>query len=93
MKTITNDATVMVVDNVVSCDLDGEAAILNMNDGVYYGLHPIGARIWNLIQKHSTINHIVQVLLDEFDVEPDRCRKDIYELLEQLLNNELVEIK
>ena len=35
----------------VSCDLAGEAAILNIKSGVYYGLDPVGARIWNLMQE------------------------------------------
>jgi len=93
MNTISKDSTVMLEDNVVSCDLDGEAAILNMDNGVYYGLDPIGAKIWNLIQNPIKINHIVEMVLDEYDVEPDRCHDDILELIEQLVNNGLVKIK
>ena len=51
MAKITRDTIVVVADEVVSCDLDGEAAILDIKDGIYYGLDPIGAKIWNLIQK------------------------------------------
>ena len=51
MTKISINSTVMVADDVVSCDLDGEAAILNIKDGVYYGLDPVGAKIWNLINK------------------------------------------
>jgi len=51
MTKISINSTVMVADDVVSCDLDGEAAILNLKDGVYYGLDPVGAKIWNLINK------------------------------------------
>jgi hypothetical protein len=34
----------------VSCDLSGEAALLSLKTGVYYGLNPVGARILSLIQ-------------------------------------------
>ena len=42
------NSTVVVSKNVVFCDLEEEIAMLNLNDGVYYGLDPVGARIWNL---------------------------------------------
>ena len=32
----------------VSCDLAGEAAILHLGSGTYYGLDPVGTRIWAL---------------------------------------------
>ena len=40
MTKISIDSIVVVADNVVSCDLDTEVAILNLKDGVYYGLYP-----------------------------------------------------
>ena len=93
MITISNDSIVLVKNNIVSCDLDGEEAILNMNDGIYYGLDPVGAKIWNLIQKSTSINSIVDVILREFEVDSNSCRADIIELIEELINNGLVEIK
>ena len=42
---LTLDSTVQIDNEVVSCDLVDEAAILNMKDGVYYGLNSVGARI------------------------------------------------
>lgn len=35
----------------VSCDLGGEAAILHLTTGTYYGLDPVGARIWTLLEQ------------------------------------------
>ncbi len=92
MTKITIDSTIVVADDVVSCDLDGEAAILNIKDGIYYGLDPIGAKIWNLIQKPNTINRIIQVIIEEYDVKTEECQIDIFELIEQLLDNGLVKI-
>ncbi len=93
MITISNDSIIMIKNNIVSCDLDGEAAILNMNDGIYYGLDPIGAKIWNLIQKPVSINSIVDEILVEFDIDLNNCLSDTIELIEELYNNGLVEIK
>ncbi len=90
---ISLNSTVTVASDVVSCDLVEEAAILNLKDGVYYGLNPVGARIWNLIQKPIKVSEILEVILDEYDVERDVCKNDLFELLGQLLENELVKVE
>lgn len=95
MDTISADTSIMLDENVVSCELDGEVAILNMNDGVYYGLNPIGTIIWKLIEMENCVDitKIVEMILDEYEVNKDTCHKDIIELVEQLVKNGLVQIK
>jgi hypothetical protein len=92
MTKISTDSTLVIADDVVSCDLDGETAILNVKEGVYYGLDPIGAKIWNLIQKPKLLGDVIEIIYNEYDVERDRCMNDIIELMEELLNNGLVKI-
>ena len=92
-KELKLDSTVSVSSEVVSCDLVDEAAILNMKDGIYYGLNPVGACIWNLIQKPIKVSDILDVLIDEYDVERDVAQADLMELLEQLLEKELVKVE
>jgi hypothetical protein len=95
MDKISIDSSIMLDENVVSCELDGEVAILNMKNGVYYGLNPVGAAVWNLIEMENNVNvaQIIERIVDEYDVEKDECHKDIIELIEQLLKNGLVQIK
>ncbi len=76
----------------VSCDLAGEAAILDLQNGVYYGLDPVGARIWELIQTPREVREIVSQLLDEYDVEPGQCENDVLALLDQLSQRGLIEV-
>jgi hypothetical protein len=92
MTKISIYSTLVVADDVVSCDLDGEAAILNLKDGVYYGLDPVGAKIWNLIQEPRVLNEVVEIIWDGYDVDINRCKDDIFELVEELLNNGLVKV-
>lgn len=90
---ISGHSIVVVAKEQVSCDLGGEAAILNLKSGVYYGLDPIGARIWNLIQEPKNLNEIREILLKEYDVEPDRCERDLLALLQKLADEGLIEVK
>jgi hypothetical protein len=77
----------------LSCDLGGEAAILNVKSGVYYGLDPVGARIWTLVQQPRPIHEIRDILLKEFDVEAENCSRDLFALLERLQAEGLIEVQ
>lgn len=90
---ISDRTVVVVAKDQVSCDLAGEAAILNIKSGVYYGLDPVGARIWSLMQEPRAVVEIRNVITDEYDVEPDRCASDLASLLDKLLAEGLIEVK
>ena len=90
---ISDQSVVVAVTDQVSCDLAGEAAILNVKSGVYYGLDPVGARIWSLIQEPRAVEEIQRAITGEYDVEPDRCSRDLFSLLEKLLAEGLIEVK
>jgi Coenzyme PQQ synthesis protein D (PqqD) len=89
---ISKNAKVVMAQDQVSCDLSGEAAILNLKSGVYFGLNTVGASIWKLIQEPRTINEIRDALVEEYEVEPKRCERDILELLQELSSHELIKI-
>jgi hypothetical protein len=89
---LSEQTRIVVSKDQVSCDLQGEAAILNLNNGVYYGLDPVGARVWNLIQQSKTFAEVRQAMLEEYDVEADRLDADLRELLGQLKEQGLIEL-
>jgi hypothetical protein len=91
--TISDRTVVVAAKNQVSCDLAGEAAILNIESGVYYGLDPVGARIWTLMQEPREVVEIQNAITNEYDVEPEECARDLVGLLEKLLAEGLIELK
>ena len=92
-STISERSMVVAAKDQVSCDLAGEAAILNIKTGVYYGLDPVGARIWNLVQEPRAVADIQSAITNEYNVEPERCAQDLAGLLEKLLAEGLIEVK
>jgi hypothetical protein len=90
---VSGDSTVVAAKNQVSSDLGGEVAILDLKAGVYYGLDAVGARIWSLIQEPRTVNEIRNILLEEYEVEPERCERDLLVLLQRLANEGLIEVE
>lgn len=83
---------VVAAKEQVSCDLAGESVILNIKNGVYYGLDPVGSFIWNVIQVPRGFGEIRDLILKEYDVEPERCEQDLLELLNDFSAQGLVEI-
>jgi hypothetical protein len=92
-QTISDRSVVVATKDQVSCDLAGEAAILNIKSGVYYGLDPVGARIWTLMQEPREVLEIQNAITDEYDVTSDECARDLMALLEKLLAEGLIEVK
>jgi coenzyme PQQ synthesis protein D (PqqD) len=90
---LSPQSVVSVTKDQVSCNLGDEAAILNTKHGIYYGLDPIGAEVWKLLQTPCKVADIHQLLLREYEVEPQRCERDLLALLEELLGAGLIEVR
>ena len=67
--------------------------ILNLDSGMYFGLNAVGARIWNLIQEPRSVQDIRDLLLEEYEVDPERCENDLLALLHGLAAEGLAEVK
>jgi hypothetical protein len=91
--TISNRSIVVAAKGQVSSDLAGETSILNIQSGVHYNLDPIGARIWSMMQEPRAVAEIQSTIASEYDVEPERCARDVVVLLEELHAQGLIEVK
>ncbi len=90
---IHEDTIVLAGSQQVTGDLpDGDVVILNLKDGVYYGLNEVGGRIWQLIQEPVTVYEIQEILLQEFDVDADQCYQDVVTLLRELASRGLIHL-
>ena len=78
--------------DVVSRDLDGEVVILNLRTGIYFGLDPVGTKIWQLIVKRRSLQKVLDSLLEEYEVPETRCADDLLEFVARLQENELIEV-
>jgi hypothetical protein len=90
---ISPSTVVVIAKDVVACELGDEAAMLNLASGVYYGLDPVGARIWKYLESPVSVGEIRDRLLEAYDVEPERCEADLVALIEKLAAEGLVEVR
>jgi hypothetical protein len=89
---INGETVLIAIKDQVSANLEDEAVILHLKDGVYYGLNPVGARIWNLLQEARSVNQLRDILLSEYEVEPRRLEEDLLQLLQELASRGLIEV-
>ena len=80
-----------VSDDVVFRDLAGEAVILNLDSGMYFGLNEVGTRFWHLLSEYGSTEQAIATLLTEYEVEEGCLRRDIEALVQQLLDKSLVQ--
>jgi hypothetical protein len=90
---LTLETKVTVPTDVLFRDLSGEAVLLNLADGKYYGLDGVGTRIWELLSESGRLDQTYQTLLQEFDVSPEQLQKDLLQLVEELVSRGLLNVK
>jgi len=92
LRRFCDDARIIISEEQVSTDLGGEAAILNLKNGVYYGLDSVAARIWNIIHQPCTFGEIRNLLMSEYEIDAQQLELDLRRLLNELADQELIQI-
>ena len=49
---------VEVSPSVIYRDVSGEVVLLNLQSGVYYGLDPVGSRMWQLLMEQRPLDDV-----------------------------------
>lgn len=88
--TVTAETLVSIPEDVLFRELDGEAIILNLAKGLYFGLDPVGTRIWMVLAESSSVGRAIEVLAGEYDVEPAVAAQDVVELVSTLRDQGLL---
>ena len=85
-------ATVLVAaHDQVSTELEGEAVILSLADGVYYGLDGVGAVVWERLREPTSVAALRDAVTEAFDVDRETAERDLLALLRELAGRRLVE--
>ena len=92
MLDIPKTAIISTTPDQIASELGGEAVILNLATGMYYGLNEVGARVWELIQQPCTFDSILHKLLEEYDVDLDLCKQDLTKILVEMKESCLIEV-
>ena len=84
---LTSSGTTLPIDRDLTRSLLGFSRI------TAHGLDTVGARIWTLAQEPITVGAVRDAILQEYDVEPEQCERDLLDLLRKLAAAGLIAIK
>ena len=76
----------------VSCPVGDESVILGLKNSVYYGMNPVGSSVWKLLQRRRSVTELRDAVLEEYDVEKERCERDLLDLLEKMQAEGLIQV-
>jgi hypothetical protein len=91
-KTIDINATIEKKQEIISTGMDEDTVMMSIEKGEYYGLNPVGSRIWELLDQPRTVAWICDSLLAEYDVPAEECQRDVKEFVGKLVEKKLVKI-
>ncbi|MGB5505541.1 MAG: PqqD family protein [Sulfurovum sp.] len=87
------DQKVTFAETVFAQEVDGEMVLLDMESENYFGLDEVGTAIWQAMQEEATLQEVLEVLLDQYDVEAEVLERDLSDFVGKLLESGLVEVK
>lgn len=83
--------TFTVSSEVVAREVGGEMVLLDLASGQYFGLDPVGTRIWELLSAcPQTLKQLCDAIEAEFDAPRERIEQDLLALAAQLSEQELI---
>lgn len=82
--------SVSVPRGVLFREVGGEAVVLELESGRYYGLDPVGTRMWTLLAEEGRLDTVHRRLLGEYEVGADRLRRDLETFVHDLVGRGLL---
>jgi len=76
--------------DVVFRDLDGEAVILDLVSGTYFGLNEVGTRVWRLVEEGRNPSQIIDLVAAEYEADRDTIARDVTRLIDDLRVRRLI---
>jgi len=83
---VTLDTLLVRSEEVLFQEVGGEAVLLDLASEQYFGLDPVGTRIWELIDGQARLQEIHGTLCAEYDAEPTKIAADLLALGQSLLD-------
>lgn len=83
---------VRVPHDVLVSGLQQESVLLNLVSERYFGLDDVGTRMFSVLSSSDSVEAAWQVLLEEYEVEPEELKADLISLTDSLIQQGLLEV-
>jgi hypothetical protein len=74
----------------VATSIGDETAVMSIKRGRYYAVGSVAERIWLMLEAPVSPREIAECLLEEYDITPEQCAREIDVFLNELIEEGLV---
>ena len=79
-------------DHVVWRVVDGKGIVLNLEDGAYFELNPVGLAVWQRCDGRTTVGEIVRRISEQFGEDHATVASDLMEFIADLRRRKIAEV-
>lgn len=80
-----------VASEVLSSKIDDEAILMSIEADSYFGLDPVGSRIWEILSAEAkTVDELFALLKEEYEVEENQCKEDVFHFIQDMVSRKLI---
>jgi len=75
---------------ILDGELDDNQVMMHLEKSKYFGLNPVGKRIWELIEQPKSYDELIQILLTEYEVSAEQCTQEVQAFLNKAIHYNIV---
>ena len=91
--TITVTQKVVLAENIIVENLEQDSVLLNLDTLTYISQDDVGTHMFNVLTTSESIDSAFKTLLEDYQIEPELLKKDLFDYIEQLIEQGLVKIE
>ena len=81
---------ISIPQEVIARQVGEETVMLDLANGAYFGLDPVGARIWQLLTEGRTLAEVCDAIAAEYEASRDTIERDLLALVDDLMKQGLI---
>ena len=85
-------SSVVRVKEILSAEVGNEVVLMSIEKGVSFGLNPVGARVWSLLDEFVAVQEVCATIVEEFEVTLEQCQEEVLEVLKDMREQGLIRI-
>ena len=89
---LTLDIVVRRSDALISTNLGDDVVMMDIEQGDYYGLEAVAARIWALTEQPVSVASLCERLIAEYEISPEQCREEVLAFVNELIGRRIVRV-
>ena len=89
---LTLETIVRRGDALLSTSLGDDVVMMDVEQGAYYGLEAVAARIWAMTEQPMSVGSLCDRLVAEYQISPEQCQQEVVAFLGELLTRQIVQI-